>query len=218
MTKIIDSQSLEPVNKALGIAGSGDSQTELLDGSLDQVLDVGPIARRGRTLAGTEGIFRIVLRNIHAAAGDISSSLQPYGIGETGLNPPFPNPIPDSMDFWFIGASIQRFSGSGGLNLAAVRLTNVQQGFGIDSAGTAVVSTSVITLISWNSNEARLAPAFGLQQSLNPFQSVNLRIPRKGAIASPFIVFGTDAVDMSEWDLVMLCGLFPVSLGQDIAI
>jgi len=216
VSKIINSTALEPINKALGIAGSGDSQTELSDGIVDQTLDVGQLARRGGTLAGTEGIFRCVLLHEHAGAGDLSASWQPYAAGTVGSIAPFPAVMPDTFDIWLLGASIE-FSGVGNFEFARLSLTQVQQGFGIDDTAGAVVSTSVITLAYWNTSVRVLAPFFAAAQSANPYQKINLRIPRKGAIASPFIVFSSQADGVADVEVQLLIGVFPVALGQDVA-
>ena len=217
MAKVINSVALEPLNKSLGLAGAGDSQTELLDGVVDQVIEVGQIARRGLTLAGTEGIFRIVMRTIHAGAGDEATSFQPYQIGATGLIAPFPNPVPAGLDFWLIGASIQT-DATNAFDAAVIRLTNVQQGFGLDSAAAAVVSTAVFTLANWTGVSSAIAPPFGISSgTTSPYKKINMRIPRKGAIASPFIVCETQALGAAEFDFVLMCGLFPSALGQDLA-
>jgi len=216
VAKIINSAALEPINKALGIAGSGDSQTELLDGSVDQVLDVGQMARRGGTLAGTEGIFRIILRNDHLGAGDLFTSFQPYSAGAVGSIAPFPSVMPDTFDFWLLGASIE-FSGVGNFEFGTLRLTNVQQGFGIDDMAAAVVSTSVFTLAYWNTSVRVLTPFFSATSSRLPYKVLNMRIPRKGAVASPFIAVSSQCDGVCEVDFVLLCGVFPVALGQDVA-
>ena len=219
MAKIINSQALEPANKALGIAGSGDSQTELLDGSVDQVLDVGQIARRGGTLAGTTGLFRMILRNRHGAAGVVGTSFQPYSPATTGLIAPYPTPVPDSFDFWLLGASIEVVAGAFTLLGADLKITQTIQGFGINEVTAAVVSNSVFTVANWDGLQTWAAPQpYALEGGANPFQKINLRIPRKGVIASPFIVFNSESDGLVDFDCVMLCGLFPVALGQDIAV
>lgn len=215
MPKIIDSQALGIVNKSLGLTGRGAAETELLDGTVDQVLDVGPIARRGGTLAGTEGVFRVVLRNIHAGAGDVSTSWQPYSSAAVGTFAPFPTPMPDNLDVWLLGASVQIVSGAGSLEHAALRLTNVQLGVGIDSAAAAIASTSVMTLAYWNTSLGFLSPSFAATQSRLPYKALNIRIPRKGAVASPFVVFGSQSSGVNSIDAVLLVGVFPVALGQD---
>lgn len=219
MAKVINSAALEPANKALGIAGSGDSATELLDASIDQTLDVGQIARRGLTLAGTDGVFRVILRTIHAGAGDIFVAFQPYNAGLTdGTIPPYPLVMPDKFDVWLIGASVQIVSGAGLLEAAALRLTNIQQGFGADSAGAAVVSTSVLTVAFWNIGVGSLAPAFGVTQTRLPYKTINMRIPRKADVATPALSFGTQSSGVNVFDCVIILGVFPVALGQDIAV
>ena len=218
MAKIINSSALEPANKALGIAGSGDSQTELLDATVDQVLDVGQIARRGGTLAGTEGVFRVVLRTNHTDVETVATSFQPYSPG-TGVVAPYPDPVPDGFDIWLLATSLERVSGGGSISAAELRLTNVQQGFGVDDAGVAVVSTSVFHLTFWDALEGGMSPAFGnIVNQAKSFQKVGIRIPRKGAIASPFIVFSAASTGSVVIDALMLLGIFPVSLGQDIAV
>jgi len=216
VAKIINSTALEPINKALGIAGSGDSQTELMDGTVDQVLDVGPMARRGGTLAGTEGIFRVVLQNVHLGAGDLGVSWQPYSSAAAGVIAPFPAVVPDTLEVWILGASVE-FNGVGNFEFATLALTNVQQGFGIDDMGVAYASTDVFTLAYWQTSVRVLAPFFAAAVSANPFQRINLRIPRKGAIASPFIVFNSQADGVADVNLLMLVGVFPIGLGQDVA-
>ena len=58
--KKIDSQALDVLQKALGLSGPGSPITELTDGVVDQVLEVGGVIRRSRTQAGTEGIHAAV--------------------------------------------------------------------------------------------------------------------------------------------------------------
>jgi len=214
--KIVESQAFAPLNKTLGIGGSGDSETELLDGELVQTMEMGAIARRGRTIAGTEGLFRCVMRTVHTAAEVLTTSWQPYQPGATGTIAPYPNPVPDGFDVWLLGCSVERVSGNASISEAALRLTQVQQGFGIDDSAAAVVSTSVFTIAFWNSLELGIEPAYGVISSRGwPWKPVKIRIPRKGAIASPFLVFGAESGGTLTVDCVMLIGIFPSALGQD---
>lgn len=217
MAKIVSSTALAPLNKALGLAGSGDSQTELQDGILDQVLDVGPIARRGGSVSTSEGIFRVTLRNVHAGAGVLDTSWQPYTPAAAGRAAPYPTVVPDTLDFYLLGVSIERVSGGGALNDAAVRVTNLLLGFGIDNSGAGVVPTSVLTVAAYNGLNTAVTPVYGLLDSKQPFQKPMIRIPRRGAVASPFIVFNSDSSGIATFDCVMLVGLFPIALGQDAA-
>lgn len=220
MSKVITSVALEPLNKALGLAGAGDSQTELMDGTVDQVIDVGQISRRGGTLAGTGGVFRCVLRNIHTTSETVSSSWQPYLPAAAGVNAPYPSPVSDNFDVYLIGASLQRSSGAASMSVGALSLTNVLQGFGIDSAGAGIVSTSVFTIATWDDIITAMSPNFARTVKRLPYKTIGLRIPRKGAIASPFLSFTTvsGGATAGEFDCIMLMGIFPVALGQDIAV
>jgi len=219
MARQITSESLEPLNKALGLGAGGSQSTELQDGIVDQVLEVGPIARRGRTIAGTTGVFRVVLRNEHVGAGILSTSFQPYQPLTAGVFAPYPDPVPDTFDFYILGASVERVSGVGTLDEAAIRITNIVQGFGLDNSAAAVTSVSIFTIASWNSlNTSAIVPPYGLTELREPYKTINLRIPRKGAVASPFLRFDTRAQAAALFDCVMMCALFPVALGQDVAV
>jgi len=215
VAKIVDSQALEPANKALGIAGSGDSQTEFTDGTLDQVLDMAPIVRRGRTIASTGGLFRVVLRTVHTDIETLAVSWQPYESG-TGVIAPFPDPVPDTFDVWLLGASLERQSGAGNITNSVLKLTQVIQGFGIDDSAVAITSNAVFYLAFWDTIEGSFAPGFGNVPNNNfVWQHPGIRIPRKGAIASPFIVFEAISSATVSIDCTLLVGLFPVALGQD---
>jgi len=218
--KEIDSQALGPLNKILGLAGAGAPLTELVDGEVLQSIDVGPVVRRGGTLAGTEGVFRIVLRTVHTAGEVRAVSWQPYQPGTTGIIAPYPHPVPDGFDFWLLTAHTSRVSGSGNLTRAALRITNIQQGFGIDSNGAAVVSTEVLTIAFWDALlGGTLGNSFGVNNlDDNPMKHIGLRIPRKGAVASPFVTFSCESSATVTIDCMMVCALLPSALGQDVQV
>jgi len=217
MGKIIRSDYLSPLDKSLGLAGAGDSQTELADGEVVQTLDVGSIVRRGGTFAGTEGIFRMVLRTVHTGDSVESTSFQPYTPGATGVIAPYPAVVPDGFDFWLLAAFLSRVSVGGTMTRSSLRITNIQQGFGLDDSAAAVVSTETLTVAFWDSLlGGTLANSFGTNNLDDlGMQKIGLRIPRKGAIASPFIVFSCDSADAVTIDCMMLCQLLPSALGQD---
>jgi len=213
----ITSQSLGLVNKALGLAGtSGPGDTELMDGTVEQVLDVGPIVRRSRTPAGTGGIFRVTLRNLHSGATTVSNSWQPYESALTGLVAPYQSPMPDTFDVWLLGASLSIASGVGNISNSVLLLTNVQLGFAADSAAAAITPTTTFTLAFWNFIIETGTQSFGVTQSAAPYKPFSMRIPRKGAIASPFLVFESVSAGDVEADIMLLMGVFPVALGQDV--
>ena len=219
MAKTIRSDYLAPLDKSLGLAGAGDSpQTELLDGEVIQTIDVGTIVRRGGTLAGTEGIFRMVLRTVHTADEVLATSFQPYAAAPTGVIAPYPTPVPAGFDFWLLAAFLSRVSVGGTMTRSSLRITNIQQGFGIDDSAAAVVSTETLTVAFWDALlGGTLTNSFGTNNLDDlGMQKIGLRIPRKGAIASPFIVFSCDSADAVTIDCMMLCALLPSAFGQDV--
>lgn len=216
MPKLIDSQALGPLQKTLGLAGVGAGETELLDGVVDQVIDVGPIVRRGRTLAGTEGIFRAVLRNQHLDIQTLATSWQPYESSTVGLVAPYPSPVPAGLDVWLLGATVERAAGAGSITDCNLQLTNVQLGFAQNDLGAAVTPTTVYHLAFWNSLNTTGSTPFALTETRLPYKTLNMRIPRKGAIASPFIVFESTSTATVHVDVLMLIGVFPSALGQDV--
>jgi len=217
VAKIVDSQALEPVNKALGLAGSGDSQTEITDGIVDQVLEVGPIVRRGRTLGDSQGIFRAVFRNTHAGADAQTSVWSPYITVVANAIAPFPTPMPDSFDLWLTGAGVRRQSGTGTVN-AALMIQNVRQGFGVSQTGAFVASNGRVALAFWNQSVSVDSDVF-LVSGGNfewPFRKLALRIPRVSEAGTRVqIMFETSSTAASEWELNLFYGMFPVALGQD---
>jgi len=213
MSKKVDSQALGLVNRALGLTGAGSGITEFMDGILDQNFDVGPIVRRGQTLAGTDGVFMAVADNVHAGAGDLTTVIAPFAFG-TGVIAPFPDPLPNHLDLWLLGATLQQVGGTGTVE-AVVRLNfpGSLQGFGIDDSGVAVVVASSITVAFWDTIQAGPGQSFGLQNVQFPFARINLRLPRATTIS-----LSSTASALITFRFHMLLGLFPVALGQDVVV
>ena len=210
--KLIDSDALEIMNKALGITGRGAQETELTDGVVDQAIDVVPIVRRGRTLAGSEGIFTATIRNSHTGAATVTSPIEPYAVPTVGIIPPYPDPVPVQFDIWLLQASIRQVSGAGTLVATLSIRYPGQQGWGI-RAGTVFVGVAQPhrlafwdALISDGTNFGILA---GSQQ---PSAFPRTRIPRGGATE---LIFASVSSETAAFDCQMTLGLFPVALGQD---
>lgn len=219
MTKRVDSDALGPMLKSFGLAGQGAEETILQDGVLDQVIDVAPIVRRGRTLASSGGIFRGLLRNIHPSTGTINSGISPYNATVAHVVAPYPGKIPDQFDVWLLGASMIRFSGSGDLTQAMLGLDNIAQGFGRDDSNNPILGINeVLPLANWDGLKTATT-TYGVEQAREPWKPLKVRIPRLGAIPSApvNIVFRTvtPSAGGATFDAVILMGVFPVSLGQD---
>jgi len=211
MVKKIDSDALGDIKNALGLSGAGSPITELTDGVVDQVLEVNELVRRGRTLAGTGGIFTPTLRNVHTDAETLSTTINPYAVGTTAAVPPYPPIVPAQFDVWLIGAAMRVVSG-GGTNTATLSMTlgTAAQGFGIDDSGVQILSSQAIRLAFWNATSS-VVTVFGQQPDLYPFANIGLRIPRVGAA----LIFSTISSITVSFDCQLIIGLFPAGLGQD---
>ncbi|MEE8488687.1 MAG: hypothetical protein V3S43_00015 [Acidimicrobiia bacterium] len=218
MAKIIQSQALDTVNESLGLAGSGDAQSELLDGVVHQFLDVGPIARRGRTFAANEGIFKLQLANIHVITGVLDSTLNPYALGAAAINP-FPEIVPRGFDLWLLGASLIRTSGSSILNDAALFMSNLASGGGIDSNSVATALSPPMCVAMWTDLSVLLTTHYaqaGDGSRVNPFKNLQIRIPRIGGGGTPVsLTFESKTNGTATMVCTMLVGMFPTALGQD---
>ena len=211
MSRELNSDALGIVTKALGLTGAGSQGTEFSDGVLDQVLDVSALIRRGRTQAATQGIYAPILRNIHSAANSVASLETPYSIA-VGRLAPYPNPVPAQFDVWLLGATLRRISGSGTLS-AVLTLQNdpVVQGWGIDSAGAAVVVTAEQVVAFWDAIGTE-GTVFGILNQLGTYQRIGIRLPRTD---STQLTFRSTSSAAATFDCQMQLGVFPVGLGQD---
>ncbi len=214
MVKKVDSQALGIVNKALGLTGAGAPDTEFLDGVVDQVLPVGELIRRGRVLAGTDGIFTPTLRvNLSGAATD-GTTVDPYRIGTTNRVAPYPAIVPNSLDVWLLGASVRQVSGTGTLNgVLSITVTTTQQGFGQDNAGLLVLVDQRIRLAFWDAIGSD-GSNFGILNELGTHKRLGIRLPR----STTEILFRVTSSATSSWDCQLVLGLFPVALGQDVVV
>jgi len=213
--KTVASDALGIVNRALGITGSGAPRTEFPDGILDQVLDVGPLVRRGRTQAATQGIYNAVLRTVHTDAETLSTAVAPYFPGANS-RPPYPDPVPVQFDIWLLGASVRQISGGGTISaLLAVQYGAAALGWGEDDSGVAVTLNSDISLAHWDAL-ATVSTEFAiLNGARGPWARFGLRLPRHPDTS---LVFRCTSSVTATFDCNLLLGVFPVALGQDIAV
>ena len=213
--KKIDSQMLESLNKALGLSGVGSPVTELTDGIVDQVVDVNPIVRRGRTQAQTGGIYTGVLRNIHTAANTITSSVNPYNVG-AGVIAPWPDPMPPGFDIWAISASVLQISGTGTLACSLFVDYDRQQGWGQNNASAAVVSEERTPLAFWDALITLSGDQIGLLNGANgPHAKLSCRLPVSRTLE---LVFISTSSATATFECQIVLGVFPTALGQDAQI
>jgi len=214
----IKSDALQVVNKALGVAGTGGAgNTQLQDGILDQVLDVGALARRGRTLASRQGIYTAIMRNQHTNAESLTITTAPYN--QTGANvvPPYPAPVPDRFDIWLLSAVVTQLSGSGTLTATlSIFYAAVQLAWGLNNSGSPVTGATEHPVAFWDALATENTLTMALRNGARgPFAPIGVRLPRSD---STFIRFRSTSSATSIFDCLLTFGLFPVGMGQDAIV
>ncbi len=206
----VDSDALGIVTRSLGLTGRGAQVTEFLDGQVQQVLDVAPLVRRGRTQTDTGGIYTGTMQTVHTDAETITFTVNPFDV-TTGRVSPYPGPITNRFDLWVISVSVRRVSGGGTLTAQAnLAYSAAQIGWGIDDSGVAVTSNAGGSVAFWDSIAVQ-SNAFGLQNGSNPTQFIGQRL-------FPGTVLQVSATSSltSTYNFIWLLGVFPIALGQDI--
>jgi len=215
VTKPIESDALDVLFRTLGLSGGTDVRGTMLDdGNVSQILDINPIVRRSRTPGVTSGFFYCVMLNEHAGAGALITSVEPYNPA-VAVNPPYPDPVPRGFDFWIFTAHCNRRSGTGTLDGAVLNYDpiQVQQGWGLDNSGAAVVTHQPFPLARWTGLDTTTTHNIAITGDGSAMVKVGLRLGRGG-----FLTFTSDvAVAAADIECSMVCGLFPEGLGQDIA-
>jgi len=216
--KTVDSQALGLVNRALGLTGAGAPLTEFLDGQVDQTLDIAALVRRGRTQAGTGGIYIGVMENVHGAADSQQSQIVPYNVA-VGAVAPYPSPMPPGFDVWILAATIDQVSGAGTLAaaLSLEPLTDNLLGWGIDESGVAATGISTLPLAYWDS-VVTVGREFGLLGGVGqPWAHIGLRLPRP-PLSDVALDFDTTSSAIATFRCYILTGVFPIGLGQDVIL
>ncbi len=213
--KRIDSSALIAANRAIGLTGAGSPQTELHDGEVFQVLGIGDIARRGLSVAASQGIFTGVMRNEHTDAESLFSRIFPYDVNETTVNNlnGYPAVIPAGFDVWLLSIAAIKVSGTGTIFASFhVGYGGQAQGFGLDDSDVAEADSGAIPVFAWDS-----VGTFGGNNILQNEQGIvrwfgPLRIANTPAAQ---FQFWTTSSATSIYQAQITVGLFPAALGQD---
>ena len=208
--KRLSSDALTLVDRALGAGGvgGGSQHTEFSDGVLDQVLEVGPIVRRSRSLAGMY-VASILME--HAGAGFLSHTINPYepAAGNVGG---YPKVVPNDMELWLLGASLRRNSGAGTATALLLWQGELMGGFGITDSDVAT-TLDAMAIAAWDGTAVTMTgqKPRSISTDGRPFVQTNLRLQRGGAL----LTIMTTASDIADWKMTLMLGLFPLCLGQD---
>jgi len=211
----IDSQALGILTAALGLSGDGAQVTELNDATVEQALEIGPIVRRSRTLAGSEGLFVGFMENVHGAGGGQQSSITPYDFAAANAHAPYPSRVPASLEIWLLGASMEQSAGALTTINGNLYASGHLQSFGVDQLGADVTQLGFLNLVHFNlvTEDLGFTTLVGSLGTDGPaFQPIGIRLPRQG---NPTLIWSTNAGAASTFSLSIYMGLFPVALGQD---
>lgn len=204
----VDSTALHQVARCLQIAGIGGlGNAHFQSEQLQQVIDVGPLVRRGLTLAGSDGMYVAVFQNDHTEAGVITEEIDPYAVAGTAG---WPNPVPDNLEVWVL----------------ALQAKTVTAGDAGVFGGAQFDGQWPDTRIAFGVAGARAVPMFMSDVEVAILTSVNLaevgtglltktigwRIPRGVTLRWTSESTG---VGTPEYRCAVLLGLFPIGLGQD---
>jgi len=214
----VDSDALGSIGKALGLSGQpSPGKTEFLDKSVDQVLDVGPLVRRGRAIVGTEGIFRGILQNDHLGAGALTSFINPYSVAANAIAP-YPPLVEDGYDVWIVGASFRQTSGSGTVT-GHLEIASQASGWGVLNGGAPVTAGQPMWLAAFDTLKDFGSSSFtlGVGDAGNVYWPINMRLGRAGNAGGTQIVFRTDASAIALYSCILVIALMPIGLGQDAA-
>lgn len=220
MGKGVDSQALEGLNRALGLAGPGSGQTSLEDGELIQTIDTQGIIRRSRGIGSTSGgWFTGIMENDHeAGATNKSTRINPY---TTIFYPPLPaagQTIPQGYDWWLIGAGLVGTAGTASNFTSGILVLDCGVGltgfFEDDDSASATGQSAMIPVSRWDDLVTIGGFDVGLREDGNIWTPINLRLPQHIAPVIDFLSTATNAVTV-RCNLVM--GLFPAQIGQDVS-
>lgn len=219
MSREVDSGALTFINRALGIAGVGSPRTELIDGDINQTVEIANVARRA---APGTGQFWGLHQTAHGAgATSLSATISPYGPdlpnGNTCAVAPYPNPVPSKFDLFLIGASVHLsavanyIAGSIQLNVPA---TN--KGFGIqnnEGVFAAVNPASTVFVADFPATAGGLQGVMAVTGTGQVWLPLRFRV-RRGTT----ITFSTDAGGAITITLNTLWSLQPICFGQNVAV
>lgn len=213
----IRTNTLDLVNRGLGISGRGAPETTFADEELLQTVDVGPLIRLSRTPAESGGIFYAIIRHVHGAAGDLETGVAPYDLETPGAIGAYADPMTRGFDVWLISACVRRVSGAGTLTVAQLGVSYFSgtQGWGVDDSGVAVVVADIQALATWETLISTPPRAYGLLSGGNGTMVYpKLRLQRNPSTRIQFI--STVAAAAATLDLQLVLGVFPEGLGQDV--
>lgn len=224
----IDSSALTLLRRVLRISGQGSAQTELLDGLVNQTLDIGPILRRSLAVAGTGGIFIATLVNNHGAgASEEQSSFGPYGPGLVAGNgyPAVPigtsvAEVPDGFDVWLLDVTGEIIGGTAAnfvSGIVSIHNPVNQTGLGVNEAGTVDRNASIRSVARFDAVDVTITGTINplLEESGATRILVGERLRRGPLSAQTSVSFSSAATGAVVAQANVRFAVLPSGFGQD---
>jgi len=208
---LIPGAQLKLIGELLDLTGAQLGAVTDIDGAnITQTFPVVPeIIRRGGTIR--QGIGLGIFRNVHGAAGQLATTINPFTTPNVANGYSFAgSPI---LDLWLLGASVDRISGGGTLDggLLEIQYSSDQNFFGEDDSGTAFTIGADVPLARWDVIDTTTDRGNALTEQGNPYVHIGMRVPIGAAVS--FISDVAGAAATIQCNVVL--GLFPEGLGQD---
>lgn len=208
---LLDSGALQTLNKVLGATG-GTQHTHIDSANLQLSLNANPFVRRGRTLAGSEGLFTFAFVNVHAGGDSVSLNVNPYAV--TTPQNGFPTPIHEGLEVWVCNL----FATATAANLQDVALPSwlgLVHTANKTAFGTAAVATQPLRMFGTQASTSgglRHLLEQATLQATTPF--IPQRVPRGSTLT-----WFSSATAATAGNLIcrVTMGVFPGGLGQDLA-
>ena len=204
----VDSSALASVSRVLQLSSSGSFETTFDDENLQQSLDVAPLVRRALTILNGKGWWGAAIATVHAGAGDITTSYNPYSVGTGSAQNGYPVRIePETFDVWLLGGIRLNLSATATFTGAVLDIV-MQQGRGFGATGNGAFPVAV-----WTGSVTPLTGGiFGtIQGSGSATGPMNaIRVPPDGLLRLRSLASGPLTATAE-----IAIGVFPAGLGQD---
>jgi len=219
----ITGDQLRLIPKLFGLGGGQVSGATNIDGSdVTQVANVIPeILRRSMTAPSTGGFFVGLMENVHSGADDERSTIDPYNPGAALARGGYPAAVPEGWDVWVLKASCLRTAGAGDNTGSQLRLDTGGTEFGLgwaveDGGGIASLLTTAPLLVQWSN--INVETALGLDPCLEIGTGLLYTEPKVRVRRGYNLTFDSTSTAAITLQCVILLGLFPEGMGQDITL
>lgn len=222
MTVPIDEGGLDFVRPLLKFAGAGAGQTLLDDGNISQVLDVGPSARRARTLPLGAGLVQLNLNTTSPGAAENDVTLAPYGTLAGVREDGFPAEMDElELEIWLLSVSLLISGTTSNWSEAALAVAWADLPTATEeSAATGTTPPYTVPLAYWDgtllATTMSNSPVWAQELTGGIRRHIGLRLPPPPV--NPTLNFwsehsGGGAVANCQ----ILAAIVPVAYGQDVA-